>query len=561
VSENWSRRMLDVGDRLAGFEVESFVARGGMAVVYRARDLSLERTVALKVIAPELASHDKFRQRFMRESELAASIDHPNIIPIYAAGEEDRLLYLVMRYVPGDDLGTVIKERTVLRPREALPLFTQVAGALDAAHARQLVHRDVKPGNILLSGDDDLAQRHVYLSDFGLTKRLSSLTGFTTTGHFLGTIQYVAPEQVANRAVDHRSDIYSLGCVFYEALAGEPPFVREDDAALLWSHMTQEAPLISSRRSDLPSALDPIFARALSKDPDERPVNCRTLVSQVRQAFRSPSRNPAVITSERAPQKPEAGRSGPTGRQTIAAPELPKVGSRSPSSSGAGAGRARTAPSARSVASQEPGTGRAQPRRRVPLVAGVVACALVASLLAWFLVERVWGWQEYSGLDHSEAGVSLEHPRSWEPMIHNGQFAVIAPVNLTSPFTPAGKWDVARQAVESDPDQLTGAYVATSGWLTPTPLDPLERQVRDRFKTSATVEAEERQPPGAPDGSAGGLVGTMVPLDGGAPTLYFELIALKSASRTGVVMVFCEEGDKAKHAATFKRVLESAKLR
>jgi serine/threonine protein kinase len=220
VSENWSGRMLGAGQRLAGYEVEAFVARGGMAVVYRARDLSLDRSVALKVIAPELASNDKFRQRFVRESEIAASIDHPNIIPIYAAGEADGLVYLVMRFVDGEDLGTVMKARGALRPRDALPIFTQIAGALDAAHARQLVHRDVKPGNVLLSGDDDLAQRHVYLSDFGLTKRLSSLTGFTTTGHFLGTIQYVAPEQVANRTVDHRADIYSFGCVIYEALAG-----------------------------------------------------------------------------------------------------------------------------------------------------------------------------------------------------------------------------------------------------------------------------------------------------------------------------------------------------
>ncbi len=198
-AEDWSRRLLSVGDRLAGYQVESLVARGGMAVVYRARDLRLDRTVALKVIAPELASHDKFRQRFMRESELAASMDHPNIIPIYAAGEADQLLYLVMRFVAGQDLGSVLGERGALPPREALAVFTQVAGALDAAHARQLVHRDVKPGNILLSGDEDIAQRHIYLSDFGLTKRLSSLTGITTTGHFLGTIQYVAPEQVANR--------------------------------------------------------------------------------------------------------------------------------------------------------------------------------------------------------------------------------------------------------------------------------------------------------------------------------------------------------------------------
>ena len=252
-------RLLQVGDRVGNFEVEALIARGGMAVVYRARDPGLRRPVALKVIAPELAEDQKFRQRFTQESQLAASIDHPNIIPIYAAGEENHLLYLVMRYVQGGNLGAALKANVGLSPNEALPIFTQVAGALDAAHAHDLIHRDVKPGNILLSGSGDLSTRHVYLSDFGLTKRLSSDPGVTTAGHFLGTIQYVAPEQVASGLPDRRADIYSLGCVIYEALAGQPPFVREDQAALLYAHVAQPPPRISERRPDLPLELDDVF--------------------------------------------------------------------------------------------------------------------------------------------------------------------------------------------------------------------------------------------------------------------------------------------------------------
>jgi hypothetical protein len=520
-----------------------------MAVVYRARDLSLDRTVALKVIAPELASNDKFRQRFMRESELAASIDHPNIIPIYAAGEEDRLLYLVMRYVPGEDLGSVIKERGVLRPREVLPLFTQLAGALDAAHARQLVHRDVKPGNVLLSGDDDLAQRHVYLSDFGLTKRLSSLTGFTTAGHFLGTIQYVAPEQVANRAVDHRSDIYSLGCVLYEALAGEPPFVREDDAALLWSHVAQEAPPISSRREGLPKALDPVFARTLAKDPDKRPVNCRTLVSELRQAFRSPDRPPAT-RSAGAGHAASASAARPT--PNPGAPAAPSARSRPRREVTEGAPSTRTETSATKGRGAVRSAGRG-PGRRVRVTAGVVAFAALATFLVW-----VWSWQTYTG-HYTEAAVKLAHPRSWQPLLHEGQFAVFSRSDLTPVFTPNGDWDIAREVADADADKLVGVYVSTAGWLNLNALNPLDIQVKSRFKTTARIEATVQQPRGAPEESAG-LVGTMTALDGESPTLYFEFIALKSGSKQGVVMLFCDERNQKDNARKFERVMESAEL-
>jgi hypothetical protein len=187
-----------------------------------------------------------------------------------------------------------------------------------------------------------------------------------------------------------------------------------------------------------------------------------------------------------------------------------------------------------------------------------VAGALVASLLAWFAFDRIWGWQEYSGLTYSEAGVRLEHPRSWTPTPHNGQFAVLAPSDLTSLFTPGSEWDSARRLADSDPDQLVGVYVETGRWYSSKGLTPLDEQVKNKF-VGLKVEATMRQPTGAPEDSAG-VVGTMTAPDGKPPTLYFELIALESSSKRGVLMLFCPEDDKEEQAGTFKRVLESAQL-
>ncbi|MFB6558972.1 serine/threonine-protein kinase [Streptomyces sp. NPDC056400] len=273
------------GKQIAGYLVESEIGRGGMAVVYVARDLRLDRRVALKLLAPELARNDTFRQRFAHESKVAATIEHPHIVPVFEAGEADGLLYIAMRLVEGPDLRVMLDRTGPLPVETAARIAGQVASALDAAHAHDLVHRDVKPGNILIApGTDRDHPEHAYLTDFGLTKKSLSLTGFTTDGQFVGTLTYVAPEQISGKPVDGRCDVYSLGCVVYEALAGEPPFQRDDDIALLWAHQYDAPPALSSRRPGLPEEVDAVLAKALAKSPDDRWNSCLEFTGALRRA-------------------------------------------------------------------------------------------------------------------------------------------------------------------------------------------------------------------------------------------------------------------------------------
>ena len=244
---------LAVGHTFASYRIESEIGRGGMGVVYRAVDLSLERPVALKLIAPELASDEEFRRRFLRESRLAASLDHPHVVPIYEAGEEGGQLFLAMRYVEGEDLKALLASARKLSPERALAICAEVADALDAAHARGLVHRDVKPANVLLD-----KREHTYLADFGLTKQIGGAS--TQTGQLVGTLDYLAPEQIRGDPVDGRTDEYALACVLYESLAGQPPFQRGTEAEVLWAHMQEEPP--SPRAYP---GLEPVFRKAFAK--------------------------------------------------------------------------------------------------------------------------------------------------------------------------------------------------------------------------------------------------------------------------------------------------------
>jgi YVTN family beta-propeller protein len=254
-----------IGSAFLGYRIEALLGRGGMGVVYRAYDLRLKRNVALKLIAPEFSGDERFRERFLAETEVAASLEHPNVVPVHDAGEIDGQLYLAMRYVAGSDLKRLLAREDVLAPPRALALCAQVAAALDAAHARGLVHRDVKPSNVLLD-----SQEHVYLADFGLTRRLAEPGMSGELGLSLGTPAYVAPEQIRGDDVDGRADVYSLGCLLYECLTGQAPFRRDTELAVLWSHLEEPPPKATDVRPELGQAFDAVLEKALAKNPEER---------------------------------------------------------------------------------------------------------------------------------------------------------------------------------------------------------------------------------------------------------------------------------------------------
>jgi DNA-binding beta-propeller fold protein YncE len=286
---------LHEGDEFAGHRILGIAGRGGMGVVYRALQLDLDRPVALKLIAPQLAEDPDFRERFVRESRAAASIDHPNVIPIYYTGEsDDGALYIAMRYVEGSDLRTLVRAEQRLDPPRAAQIVSQVASALDAAHARGIVHRDVKPANVLLGAND-----HAYLTDFGLTKRVTSHTGSTRDGGWVGTLGYVAPEQIRGERLDARADVYALGCVLFHSLAGAPPYQRESDEATLWAHLNDDPPSVHERVPDVPASFDDVLVRALAKDPDDRypstgDLGRAALAAAGRPVARAPERTVAV---------------------------------------------------------------------------------------------------------------------------------------------------------------------------------------------------------------------------------------------------------------------------
>jgi hypothetical protein len=266
-----------IDSEVAGYRIVELLGRGGMSVVYRAEHVRLGRQAALKLLAATLGQGDH-RERFLRESKLAASLDHPGIVPVFDAGEEDGLLYIAMAYVEGSDLKTLLVREGKLPLRRALRILGQIASALDAAHARGLVHRDVKPANILIGPGD-----RAYLSDFGVVKELAA-AGTTRTGSFVGTIEYSAPEQIEGKDVDARADVYALACVLYECVVGTPPFHRSSEVAVLNAHLHASPPKLSKAAPDLPPALEPLLAKALSKSPLDRYASCGELMAAARAA-------------------------------------------------------------------------------------------------------------------------------------------------------------------------------------------------------------------------------------------------------------------------------------
>jgi serine/threonine protein kinase len=369
------------GSEIAGYRIESLIGLGGMAVVYRAEDMRLGRKVALKLLSPQLADSEQFRQRFIRESRLAASLDHPNIVPVYEAGEADGQLFIAMRYVVGHDLKGLMAEQGGQLPADrTVRLFGQIGAALDASHRAGLVHRDVKPGNILIAaGERPRHDRgeHVYLTDFGLTKRTSELSAaLTGTGHFLGTVDYVSPEQIQGKRVGPATDIYALGCVLHECLTGQLPFRRDDEAGLLWAHLVESPPPVTAIRPELPTAVNAVVARAMAKEPADRYESADELLLGLEQALSVPptespttgrpladSRQITVVsthTPAEAPAPSPGGRENP-GPRTVRRSEDRTVAARSVARAGsvpaAAAGAQRPAAAAPSTAPAVPAAG------------------------------------------------------------------------------------------------------------------------------------------------------------------------------------------------------------
>ena len=257
------------GSVLAGYRIEEVIGRGGMGIVYRATNLGLKRSVALKLIAPELSEDPLFRQRFERESRIAGSLRHPNVVTVVEAGETEGSLYVAMELVEGMDLLELIRRDGRVAPRRLAAIVAQVASALDAAHARGLVHRDVKPANVLLAARDD-GREHAYLTDFGLAKHITSRSGLTGEGTVLGTLDYISPEQIRGTRLDARTDVYALGCVLFHALTGEVVFPEANGAAKIFAHLSEPPRAPSEAAANLAPAWDTVLVRALAKEPADR---------------------------------------------------------------------------------------------------------------------------------------------------------------------------------------------------------------------------------------------------------------------------------------------------
>jgi len=333
---------LSEGDRFAGYRIERLLGRGGMGVLYLAVEPGLERRVALKLIAPEAAADEVFARRFTEESRIAASIEHPNVVPIYAAGEEGGVPFIAMRYVSGSDLGRRVAREGRLQPGLAAALIAQVGNGLDAIHAAGLVHRDVKPANVLLAGAG--GEDHAYITDFGVARNVATESGLTQTGRFVGTLDYVAPEQISGGQVDARADVYALGCLLFKLLTGEVPFPKDGEAARLYAHLNDPPPAPSLYAPALPMALDDVVIRAMSKVPGdrypsagdlgraavaalsgERPALAeRTVATGAAAIAESPSLEPPTAPASRG-DEPPLGQEAETARLSDSKPSLPSL--------------------------------------------------------------------------------------------------------------------------------------------------------------------------------------------------------------------------------------------
>jgi hypothetical protein len=409
---------LHAGEEFAGHRIEDVAGRGGMGVVYVATHIALDRRVALKLIATDLAEDPGFRERFQRESRVAASLDHRNVIPIHHAGEEDGALYITMRYVEGTDLRQLITEHGGLPPDAAAEIIAQTAEALDAAHAAGLVHRDVKPANILIDGG--VSNPHAFLTDFGLTRRTASAGGLTKTGQWVGTLDYVAPEQIEGKDVDARADVYALGCVLFQALTGEVPYPKDSDVAKMWAHMNDEPPSVRERSPNLPAQFEEIVSKSMAKDPDDRYPSAGNLGEAAKAAAggreaAAPERSVAVGSAAPggAPASAEtAAAARRPAAETAASPAPPPATGTPPpppppAGPGAPAPPRAPAPPAKPPPAPRPAAPKGPRKRPSPvLIAGGAAGALILVAVI-LLVTGVLGGGGDEDPDTSAAGALL----------------------------------------------------------------------------------------------------------------------------------------------------------
>ncbi len=354
------------GSRMAGYRLEERIGQGGMAVVFRARDEGLGRLVALKILAPPLAGDAAFQRRFISESRAAAAIDDPHIVPVFAAGEADGVLFIAMRYVAGGDAHSLLDREGPLRPGRVAAIISPVASALDAAHGAGLLHRDVKPSNMLMDVQPGRPD-HVYLSDFGLSKAVASTSGMTRAGEVMGTLDYMAPEQIAGQPVDGRTDQYALACSAFELLTGASPFRRDEPTAVMYAHLSESPPRLTSRRPGLPQAVDGVLSTALAKAPGDRYASCGQFADALRDAFGFPpyDSGPAVMAEATHPPT-EVARPAPA---SVAAPPATQTSIPAVRNAFTGPGQ------------PPPGSDTAQPSRRPRrrIVVAALAAVIVAA--------------------------------------------------------------------------------------------------------------------------------------------------------------------------------------
>ena len=491
-----------IGATVAGYRIQSLIGRGGMSIVYLAEHVQLGRQVALKLLAPGLSADPEFRERFVHESRRAAEVDHPNVVPIFDAGEADGQLFIAMRYIEGCDLKTLIGREGSLGVGRTLFILEQAADGLDAAHDRNLIHRDVKPANILIAEPSE----RVYLTDFGVVKHTAA-QGLTKTGFFLGTVDYAAPEQIEGLPVDARTDVYALGCVLYECLVGQAPFVRDGELAVLHAHLVQPPPVLSSALQ-VPKGLDAVIARALAKVKDDRYPTCGELIAAARQAALARRSTSVPVVVADAAAVAVAG-SEPTEDEREPAPAAAEVG---------GPSEATVPPAAPPprVAQPPPAAPPERVGRRgrlfLPLIVGIAVVAALASGLATYLATR------NSGASPGHSTTSARATTAVTPTTASTAASTTATTSTTGTgaFTGAA---AALVAMFSDP-AIAGTCVksphpggrATLNCTSTTPDGQLVRLHVDLFGSHSVVKKNYNDDALGPYRAAGGA------LDAGACT-------------------------------------------